>query len=298
MAISVSDHSSNAEENIAHAATIIGRSVQRRDIFDAIYTGKRRVKTVAEISKVTRLSEKRVLEEGKKLSDNHLVTPLKVKGRKAYGKIDFFHSHKQKIIALASSPAKLKKFPTKRNPVQQHIRKTRITIDLAVPTRGPKPQQVTIDDIESFRKVRKLGKDFNFSKIPETKFKNGVAKILGEKDHFKDWGGENRDLSTTRLKIKGKRYTAAFAFKGPGKTGRLTPGKMGKNGDQIQRLIKCPATVFFVQYWAAIDDSVLEQLEKFAMLKTHLESRSIMYGIIDGIDSTRLIQAYPNYFGQ
>ena len=93
--------------------------------------------------------------------------------------------------------------------------------------------------------------------MPEKKFKDGVAAVLNERGSFQDWGGELRDLSSTRLRIKGKRRTAAFAFKGPGKTGRLTPGKMGKHGDQIQRLAKCPAEVFIVQYWAEIDDSVL-----------------------------------------
>src|SRR6266852_1195312 len=34
----------------------------------------------------------------------------------------------------------------------------------------------------------------------------------------------------------------------PATTGPLVPGKMGKNGDQIQRLFGSPAQVFFVQY--------------------------------------------------
>lgn len=71
---------------------------------------------------------------------------------------------------------------------------------------------------------------------------------------------------------------------------------MGKNGDQIQRLMKCPADVFIVQYWAEIDDAVLDQLEKLAQLKSYLEGRKIFYGVIDGVDSTRLIQAYARAF--
>ena len=50
---------------------------------------------------------------------------------------------------------------------------------------------------------------------------------------------------------------------------------MGKNGDQIQRLVlECPADVFLVQYWNAIDDSVLEQLEKFAQYKSYTEEQT------------------------
>ena len=120
--------------------------------------------------------------------------------------------------------------------------------------------------------------------------------ILNERGSFQDWGGELRNLSSTRLRIKGKRRAAAFAFKGPGKTGRLTPGKMGKHGDQIQRLAKCPAEVFVIQYWAEIDDSVLAQLEQLIQLKSFLESRQLWYGIVDGQDSARLIQAYPKQF--
>ena len=73
---------------------------------------------------------------------------------------------------------------------------------------------------------------------------------------------------------------------------------MGKNGDQIQRLIKCPADVFLIQYWAEIGDAILEQLERFAQLKSYLEDRDIRYGVIDGVDSTRLMLAYPKAFSK
>ena len=109
---------------------------------------------------------------------------------------------------------------------------------------------------------------------------------------------DDRTLSSTRLRIEGERRAAAFAFKGPGKTGRLTPRKMGKNGDQIQRLSKCPAEVFLIQYWVDIDDSVLEQIEKLVQLKAYLESRKLWYGVIDGHDSARLIRAYPKAFAK
>jgi len=72
---------------------------------------------------------------------------------------------------------------------------------------------------------------------------------------------------------------------------------MGKNGDQIQRLVKCKvAEVLIIQYWAQIDDSVSEQLESWAKIKSYTEDKTIWYGVIDGIDSTRLIKAYPKEF--
>lgn len=110
-----------------------------------------------------------------------------------------------------------------------------------------------------------------------------MARILRLQGKFKDWGGESCDLFGTTLLIDGHRTAAAFAFKGPGKSGRLTPGKMGKNGDQLQRLAQCPAEVFLVQYWDQIDQSVLKQLEQLIQLKSFLEARELRYGTIDGV---------------
>lgn len=167
---------------------------------------------------------------------------------------------------------------------------------MRVPKRSLAAKSITIDDVDSFDKVQKLSSSVDYVRMPEARFKAGVAKILGEPGSFKDWGGESRDLSSTRLKIGGRRRVAAFAFKGPGTLGKLTPGKMGKNGDQIQRLIRCPADVFLVQYWAEIDDSVMEQLRSFAELRSYFEQREIFFGVIDGVDSERLIRAYPKCF--
>jgi hypothetical protein len=167
-----------------------------------------------------------------------------------------------------------------------------------LPKLSVRAHRVTIDAIESFAAVRRVPDNLDHVPMPEAQFKHGVARILRERDEFKDWGGELRDLSSTKLRIQGDRKMAAFAFKGPGKKGRLVPGHMGKNGDQIQRLARCPADVFIIQYWASIDDSVVEQLELFMRLKSFLERRDVWYGIVDGSDSARLIQAYPSQFGR
>src|SRR6185295_12813187 len=114
---------------------------------------------------------------------------------------------------------------------------------------------------------------------------------------FQDWGGEKNDLYTTKLKYKGQRRAIAFAFKGPGMQGVLTPGKLGKNGDQIQRLFLSPAEIFIVQYHGAIAQSVVEQVQAFASLDSIREGKRIYYGIIDGDDTNRLIMSYPRQFG-
>jgi hypothetical protein len=88
----------------------------------------------------------------------------------------------------------------------------------------------------------------------------------------------------------------AFAFKGPGATGVLTPKKLGKNGDQIQRLFLSPAEIFVVQYHSQIGQSVIEQMKAFAKLNSVREGRRIWYGVIDGDDTNRLLSAYPRQF--
>ncbi|MDD1779154.1 MAG: hypothetical protein LUQ65_13385 [Candidatus Helarchaeota archaeon] len=289
----VSDVGSNAEENIAHAAKVIGRSAHRRKVFEAIYTGKRKCKKVSDIGIATDLPEKRVLEEGKRLADNRLVKPCKLDGETAYIKIDFFHTNKRKILSLVSSPAKLKAFPTKRNPTgTARILKVKLSAQRA------KVHHLTIDEIGSFARVRTTNRsDFELGNaLSENQFKRGLQKIIGERGRFKDWGGEVADLFTTRIRINGKRRPTALALKGPGTKGKLTPGKMGKNGDQIQRLFEAPCEVFLVQYCRQIESSVVAQMQQLAIAKSLMTGNQICYGVIDGSDSRRLVDAYPKSF--
>ena len=103
-------------------------------------------------------------------------------------------------------------------------------------------EQISVDDIDSFVRVRKMKvSGYLSAKVSETAFKKGILKILSQQSVAKDWGGEKNDIHTTYSKLGGKRRAAAFALKGPGTKGKLIPKKMGKNGDQIQRL--------FHQHW-------------------------------------------------
>jgi hypothetical protein len=290
----VVDRSSNKNEQIVHAAEVIGRSEYRRRVFEEVYTGKSKVKTVLDLmAKMKGVPRTRVLDAGRALATNDIVQQTKENGVTAYRKIHFFQRYRDKILSASASAQKRQAIPTKRSRAP-----AKLTLNVAV--RIPKGRNLatslTVDDIESFRKVRSVPHGLDYVNMPESKFKKGVASILGEKGTFKDWGGELRDLSSTHLRIDSRRRTAAMAFKGPGEPGRLTPGKMGKNGDQIQRLVKCPAEVFLVQHWREIDDAVLEQLEKLVQLKAYFENRRLSYGIIDGNDSARLIQAYSSHF--
>ncbi len=238
----VSDVRSNPNDQIDHAAKIIGRSKDRATVFEAICYGKKSFKTVEEIHEATGLSKIRILQEGRKLFVNHIVQQAKIDGQTAYKKDDFYSDQKSKILAMAKDSKKRASMPTKTRP--QH-RASGSWITIRVHRQRINVGQITIDDIDSFSRVRRYP---NAAERPtpmlEAKFKEGIEgikEILNERGRFKDWGGERNDLLTTRLRLGGKRRATAFAFKGRGHRGKLTPASMGKNGDQILRLFRSPA---------------------------------------------------------
>jgi hypothetical protein len=289
-AIEVSDSLSNTEEQIERAARTVGRGDRRR-VFDAIYHHKARVKTVSEIVAKTRLDRIRVLQEGRHLVRRGIVRQAKKNGETAYEMIDFFHAHKKAIMRFSAEPKKLANLPTKRKTVT--VLPKSVTISAA----GAQVYRITIDDIRSFSRVRKVKVAGSLSSsVSEAQFKRGIQSIIGEPGKFKDWGGEKSDLCTTRIRLNDKRLAAAFAFKGPGERGKLVPGRMGKNGDQAPRLFQEDADVFLVQHWREIDPSVIDLLRSLAVAKAVTTGKRIWYGVIDGHDSLRLCQAYPVQF--
>jgi hypothetical protein len=219
---------------------------------------------------------------------SHLFEKVRVNGSITYKKYDNINTVKKKILALATNQKKLREHVTIRNPrASQHIVKIKLqtlTKDLQI-----RVTQITIDDIDNVSRVRppasKVPEELHPPRLPETQFKMGTARILGNRGTFKDWGGEKNDLYTSNVKIKGKRYAAAFGFKGPGKSGKLTPGKMGKTGDQIQSLFSSTARVLIVQYEGEIAESVVEQMQKLAISKSIEENQQIFYCVIALEDS-------------
>jgi len=291
----VTDIGGNGPELVQQAADLLSTSDHRKRVFAEIYRGKQRIKTVDELSASTGLKRKRVLEVGKALAVHDIVKQTKVNGRTAYEKRDFYQNKRTKILALASNPAALQKFPTKRSP---RISNGIINIQVKLPPIQNRLEAtfITIDDIDSFAEVAKVERPDHFLEISERQFKLGIASILGELGEFKDWGGEVSDLYSSNLVIEGSRKRVAFAFKGPGTKGILTPKKLGHNGDQIQRLVGSPADIFIIQYWGSIAESVIEQLEQLVQLKSSWAEKRLWYGTIDGYDSASLILAYPEAF--
>ena len=293
MTIETTDIRSNPNEQIAYAAAIMGRSEARKQVFKEIHRGKKRVKTVSEIVKKTGLDRIKVLKAARYLYNNRIVKQLKINGELAYEKDDFYAQNKKTILRLAGDKRALAKYPTKRNP-----RAATVFVNLPVPRKAIDVKQLSIDDIDSFEKVKEiqLAPDAKMMPLLENEFQKGLQKILGEQGKFNDWGGENDDLFSTRLILNEERVNVAFGLKGRGTRGKLTPKKMGKQGDQIQRLFRTPANVFLIQYWGQIDQSVLEQMRIFAIAKSVLNGQKMYYGLIDGQDTLRLIIAYKEYF--
>ena len=293
--IQVRDHLSNAPEHLEELARALGRG-QRLSVFMAIYRGKKRIKTVSELMKATGLSHVRVLQLAGELADREFVEQIKVDGEgTAYRTIRFFQVNKRKVLGFSRNPKSLEKLATKRR-VRLSVRGLPRTIPL--PTKGANVARITIDDIDTFSAVRKLPHRESMPKtVSEDDFKCGVQAVIGQAGQFKDWPGENSDLYTSRLVVGGKRVAAAFAFKGPGQPGKLTPGRMGKNGDQAQRMFQLDADVFIAQHWREIEPSVVDTMRTYAVNKSIATGKLIRYGVIDGQDSERLRQAYPKKFG-
>ncbi len=293
MSAIVSNPSGDRQDKMANAARVLGRSADRKKVFKAIYTKKKKVKSVSEICTISGIKNRvRVLQEAKRLCSEDIIQLAgKVNSETAYQKIDFYTHNRDKILALASNKNKLESFPTKVSPIA--IGKV---IKISFPKKLIDIRQITVDDIDSFAKVRKQKATCQLKPMYEKKFKRGLQKIIGEPGTFNDWGGETDDLYSTRLMIGGRRLPAAFGLKGRGTEGVLTPKKMGKNGDQIQRLFRSPAEAFIVQCCDQINQSVIEQMKYFAIAKSATNEQRIYFGVIDGRDSQRLYEAYSNKF--
>ena len=287
----VTDPRSNPNDQIAHAANVIKKSKHRKLVFETIYRGQKKIKTLKEISDSTGLPEIRVTQEATNLFNNSIISRKKVGQQYQYGKDKFYTQHKTKILKLAQNKNKLKSFPTKYNQPTQ-------LISLKIPITKNKISAtfIGIEKLLNFSKIKKIKNPSANIPISEKKFKQGLKKIIGQKGEFKDWGGEQNDLFSTKIIFKGKNMRIAFALKGKGKKGTLTPAKMGKHGDQIQRLFESPADIFFVQYWDNIGERVIQQMESFAMLNSYKFDKEIFFGMIDGQDTRKIIDAFQNNF--
>ncbi|GAA2027497.1 hypothetical protein GCM10009740_16520 [Terrabacter terrae] len=157
----------------------------------------------------------------------------------------------------------------------------------------PRWQRVDVSEVEQF-----AGIDFEVAPdaldvmraIPEAEVKRALAVLIGEPTVPKDWGGEQHDLWTTRLRLEGRAHSAAFVLKGPagGSMWRpMTIAMLGKNGDQLQRMAVSPAEVLVLQHCHEIRPEVVSMLESLA--SDMRNPRRFM--VIDGYHSHSLMRA-------
>jgi hypothetical protein len=297
MSIQVSDTPSHRRDQIANFAEILRSAPARQKVFEAIYFGKTRTKSVKDIADTTGYTAKRVTMIAKRMAREGMFEQARerIDGpvQTVYRKIGFVVSNKAKILSLARNNKQLAGYHTKTNPRGNAVTAVKIRMPFVVRTHF-----VTIDDVEQFKKARKIRKIPDTlvpKRLSEQKVKLGILRLLQELKIPKDWGGESNDFFSVKLKIHGKAKRAAFALKGPAKKGTLVPGMMGKNGDQIQRLFNSPAEVFFVQYEDEIGQSVVELMEQLARAKSALNG-PVFFGTIDRDATYRLRLAYPKAF--
>lgn len=295
MVLNVADVRANLNETIRHAAKIIGRSKARLAVFDAIYRGKKKVKTVNDVMEATGLGRVRVLQEAGKLAGNGIVEKVKVDGQTAYKKYEAYSQHKNVVLDLVAHPERNERYPTKQEPRRAG---EGITYQITVARSAPQPQEITIDDVDAFVRVKyvEAGRPtVDLAGVREDHIKRFIARVVGESYEFRDWGGEKNDLYTNKLQFRGARRTAAFAIKGRATQGPLTPKKIGKNGDQIGRLFASEAQVLSVVYHGKVHQAIHEQMRAYGLGRAIAGNR-VYYCVIDGADLARLAAAYAADF--
>jgi len=169
-----------------------------------------------------------------------------------------------------------------------------VKVHQTVQVRKLNVERLYVDDIDSFSKVKNIGREQALSLIPvnvsEDHIKKALCKILSVSSPPEDWGGERSDLYTD-VKYRGRLIPTAFMLKGSGTSGKLTVRKCGKNGDQILRLVEEPARLFVIQHIDSIDSNVIKLLE-IAVGSVGKMTSKLRYCVIDGIETARLLLAY------
>lgn len=118
-----------------------------------------------------------------------------------------------------------------------------------------------------------------------------ITQIIGQPYRQKDWGGEMDDLFTGQVRLDGVTVATSFMLKGRSVQGVMKPKDLGKNGDQITRMMTQPADLFIVQHVHRIDPSVRQQLEN-AVVARRAQGKTTVGSIWEGVDIARLGVAY------
>jgi len=289
----ISNPTADKEEKIAHAAKLLRSSPQARKVFEVVYKGKKHSKTIKEIQNSIKGFNINTYNAAAKLAAEDIIDKKTINKCLHYSKKDFYIHNKKIIINLSKNNGRLKNYTTKRNPKITGYQSRSTIIKLFT---KPQVSQIYIDDIDSFNKIKKSSsKEYNLSKISERIINEGLCRILNQDDK-KDWGGEKNDLFTNNITFNKKRKSACLILKGKATKGTLTPNKLGKNGDQVQRLFEVIADIYILVYHSDVSESIIDLMQTMAIAKSLRENKKIYYCIIDGRDLNRLVDSYKEKF--
>jgi hypothetical protein len=171
--------------------------------------------------------------------------------------------------------------------------------DLARYTDLPIGEQLFVEDIDSFAKVR----DVNPQRIRHllrdgmlTSSQDAVLlaleSILGESLHPRQDDGGGGDLYVAHVVVNGRRVPSALLLKGRGVEGpELGIEDCGEEAAQLDLLARSPAELVILQFGGRVAEAVVECLdEKVRQLRA--AGKAVLYCIVDGTDSARLLLAY------
>ena len=280
---------------IEEISAYLAKSAAKQNVYKCIYSGGAKPKTAKEIASITGLTNVRVSQIATPMADHGYFEIVRKGNEVAYAKYRDLVPKRDRILAVAKNPAKLKSI--------QDAKAGKITISIRtqpIKDKAIRVDFITVDDIDNFQKVRNVSfakaNQIHPKQLKEKVFKYGLARILGETGEFQDWGGEKNDLYSVNCKIKGKRCRCAIALKGRATAPPLTIKKLGKNANQIPHLFESSAEVFIIQFEGQILEEVVQQMETYSVHKSKQTGSLIRYGIIGGDDSARLRLAYPSAF--
>lgn len=72
----------------------------------------------------------------------------------------------------------------------------------------------------------------------------------------------------------------------------LTPARLGKNGDQLTRMLRQPADLFIVQHVGSVSPAVRQQLQDAIVARRARANSAAVGSVWDGVDTARLFVAH------
>src|SRR3984893_8719076 len=202
----VSNPSADRPEKLANAAQLLRASSLRRAIFELIYTGNRKWRTVQDIKAALKNQNPRVYSAASKLAAEDIIAKDGNGGVLRYGKLEFYSHNKAQILALAANRQALEKLPTRHRP--------QVTTTIVYKTSQVRIEEVHAEDFKGFARIVDLvAKKRTMKPLSEDRIKEGFKTLLREIGSMKDWGGEQSDI-VTRTTVKSRRRSVAMALKG------------------------------------------------------------------------------------